>query len=168
MTVGYHTGDERYTKQAIKRAIEDVPETDIKPPHFPEFRTFVCYKAQCHEIQHAFHDIQIAVLVDGVDCNGIQNQIEYGEENLDGVLIDGSAHPIGVEMRPEIRVAFTGPRNEVGGVGVVLDEPAAPEVGDAFLVAGGSDDRKSVEIDGSFDGVGGIGGLAVGKDGEAF
>ena len=71
-------------------------------------------------------------------------------------------------MRPEIRVAFTGPRNEVGGVGVVLDEPTAPEVGDAFLVAGGSDDRERVEVDGSFDGVGGIGGLAVGEDGEAF
>lgn len=168
MTVGYHPGDERDAKQGVERAVKHVPEPNVEPPHFPELRTLVRHEAQCHEIQYAFDDIQVAVAVDGVDGHRIQDKIEDREENLDGVLIDWGAHPIRVEVRPEPRVAFAGPGNEVGGVGVVLDEPTAPEIGDAFLVAGGPDDGERMEIDGSLDGVGGIGGLAVGEDGEAF
>ncbi len=168
MTVGYHPGDERDAKQGIERAVKHVPETNVEPPHLPELRTLVRHEAQGHEIQDAFDDIQVAVAVDGVDGHRIQDEIEDREENLDGVLIDRRAHPIGVEVRPELRVAFAGPGNEVGGVGVILDEPSAPEIGDAFLVAGGPDDGESMEIDGPFDGVGGIGGLAIGENGEAF
>ena len=71
-------------------------------------------------------------------------------------------------MGPELRLCFSGPGDEVGGVGVVLDEPAAPEVGDAFLVAGGTDDAEGVEVDGAFDGVGGFGGGGGDEDGVAF
>lgn len=70
-------------------------------------------------------------------------------------------------MRPVGCGGAVGPGDEVGGVGVVLDEPAAPEVGDAALVAGGGDDAEGVLIDGGFDDVGGGGGGEVVEGGVA-
>ena len=83
-------------------------------------------------------------------------------------MVEGSAHPVGIEVGPEVCVGFSVPGDEVGGKVVVLDQPAAPEVGDAFLVAGGADDTEGVEIDSSFDSVGGFGGLARNENGVAF
>ena len=60
-------------------------------------------------------------------------------------------------MRAVRRRGAVAPGHEVGGVGVVLDEPAAPEVGDAALVAGGGDDAEGVLVHGRFDDVGGRG-----------
>lgn len=71
-------------------------------------------------------------------------------------------------MVPEVGVGFAVPGDEVGRVVVVLDEPAAPEVGDAFLVAGGADDAQGVQVDRAFDGVGGFGGGGGYEDGVAF
>lgn len=87
---------------------------------------------------------------------------------MDGVLVKGGTHPVGVEMVPEVGVGFAGPGDEVRRGGVVLDEPAAPEVGDAFLVSRGADDAEGVEVDGAFDGVGGFGGFGGDEDGVAF
>ena len=61
-------------------------------------------------------------------------------------------------MRPVGRSGAVAPGHEIRGVGLVLDQPAAPQVGDAALVAGAGDDAEGVLVDGGFDDVGGRGG----------
>jgi hypothetical protein len=68
-------------------------------------------------------------------------------------------------MGPEVGVGLVLKLHEAGWVLVVLHNPAAPEVGDALLVARGADDGHSVQIDGFLDGVGGLSGLAVNQNG---
>lgn len=71
-------------------------------------------------------------------------------------------------MVPEVSVGFPVPSNEIGGIGIVLDKPALPEVGDAFLVARRTDDTESMEVDSAFDGIRGFGGDGGDEDGVAF
>lgn len=168
MAQSYHPRDERDGEERVQRAIEHIPKADIIPSHLPELGALVRHEPQGHEIQHPLHDIQITVSVDRVDRCGVEDQVEQRKEYLHGVLVDRGAHPVGVEMRPVVRVGFAGPGDEVGRGGVVLDQPAAPEVGDAFLVAGRADDGEGVEVDGAFDCVGGFGRFLVDQDGVAF
>lgn len=168
MAEGDHPRYEGDAQEGVQGAVEDVPEPDIIPPHLPELDCLVRDEAKRHHIQHPLHHIQIPRRIDRVDRRRIQHQIQEREEYLHGVLVHGRAHPVGVEVLPEPRVGFSGPGDEVGGVGVVLDEPAAPEVGDAFLVARGADDAEGVQVDGAFDGVGGFGGVGGDEDGVAF
>ena len=71
-------------------------------------------------------------------------------------------------MAPVIDVRLVLERDEVQRVLVVLYEPAAPEVRDAFLVARGADHAQGVQVDGALDGVGGLGDVVVDEDGVAL
>lgn len=165
---GDHPRDEGDAQEGIQGAVKHIPETNVIPSHLPEFGALVRDETKGHEIQYPLHYIQIPRRIDRINRRREQHQIQKREEDLDGVLVKGRTHPIRVEMVPEIRVGFSRPGDEVGGGGVVLDEPAAPEVGDAFLVARGADDAEGVEVDGAFDCVGRFGGFGGDEDGVAF
>lgn len=165
---GDHARDEGDAEQRVQGAVEDVPEADVVAADLPELGALVGDEAEGHEVEDALDDVEVAARVDGVDGGGVEDEVEEREEDLDGVLVQGRAHPVRVEVRPEIGVGFAVPGDEVGRVRIVLDEPAAPEVGDAFLVARGADDTQGVEVDGALDGVGGFGGRGGDEDGVAF
>lgn len=150
--------DKTRRQQRIQRRIEDVPKPQIPPPDLPHLARLVADEPGRHEIQHALHHVQIPAAVDGVDGGGVEAQKQQTEEDLHGVLVHGRAHAVRVQVRPVGRRGARGPGDEVGGVRVVLDEPAAPEVGDAALVARGADDAEGVLVHGCFDHVGGGGG----------
>ena len=67
-------------------------------------------------------------------------------------------------MVPVVGVGFLGPGNEVGRVLVILHEPAAPEVGDAFLIARAANDAQGVQVNRTLDGIGSLRGLAFDED----
>lgn len=71
-------------------------------------------------------------------------------------------------MGPEVCVGFLLPRHEVGRLAVILDQPATPEVVDAFLVAGRANYTESMEVNGTLNDIGGFCGLLGDNEGIAF
>lgn len=51
---------------------------------------------------------------------------------------------------------------------IILDQPAAPEVVDAFLVARRANDTERMEVNGTLDDIGGFCGLIGDNEGIAF
>ena len=71
-------------------------------------------------------------------------------------------------MVPIVGVGLVLPGDEVGRVLIILDQPAAPQILDAFLIAGRADDAKSMEVDRSFDSVRRLRLLAIDHDRVSF
>ena len=71
-------------------------------------------------------------------------------------------------MCPVIRVSFLRVGDKVGGIEIILDEPAAPEIANTFLVTRGADDAKGVEVDGALNDVSGFRGFGGDEDGVTF
>lgn len=164
MRDGDHAEDKGDGEQGVQGAVEHVPEGQVEAADLVELVDLVADEAQGENVQQALDNIQVGVGVDGVDGARVQAQVDEREDDLHPVLVPGHAHAVRVEVGPEVGVGLVLELDEARGVLVVLDDPAAPEVRDALLVAGRADDGDGVQVDGLFDGVGGLGGLAVDED----
>jgi len=87
---------------------------------------------------------------------------------LHAVLVERRSHPIRVEVGNVICGCFMGVWNKSAWIGIVLDQPATPKVGNAFLVSATSYDSQTVEVNSSFDDISRFSLLAVNEDGVAL
>ena len=131
---GDHAGDEGGAEQGVEGQVEDVPETDVVAADLVELGDFVEEEAGRHEVEDAFDDVEVARVVDRVDGDRVQDEVEHREEDLHGVLVERGAHPVRVQVGRELRVGFVLVGYEAAWILVVLHQPSAPEVRDAFLV----------------------------------
>ena len=161
---GDHAGDEGGAEQGVKGRVEDVPETDVVPTDLVELGEFVEEESGCHEVEDAFDDVEVARVVDGVDGDGVQDEVEYRKEDLHGVLVERCAHPVWVQMGRVNCVGFVLVGHEAAWVLIVLYQPSAPEIGDAFLVPGATDHTQAVQVHGALDHVGRLGLLPIDQD----
>ena len=164
VTDGDHAEDERNSEERVQRAVEHVPEGEVEAADLPELVDLVADEAQREDIQQTLDDIQIGVCVNSINCACVQPQEDEREDDLHPILVSWNAHAVWVKMCPEVGVGLVLKLHEAGWVLVVLHDPAAPEVGDALLIARRADNGHSVQIDGLLDGVGGLSGLAVDQD----
>ena len=122
-------------EEGIECGIEDIPESDVIASYFPKLGYLVEDVCRSHDIEDSFYNIEISSAVDGVDGDGVQSEVEDGEEDLHDILVKRCAHTVRVEVVPVIGVGFLGPGDKIRGPLIILNEPTSPEIGDAFLVA---------------------------------
>ena len=101
-----HAEDERGREESIQSRIEDIPEADIVTTDLPEFGYLVAHKTEGEDVEEPFDNVEIACGIYGVDRAGVKSQVDDRHGDLDGVLVHGHTKPIGIEMRPVIRVRF--------------------------------------------------------------
>ena len=106
MTKGNHASDERYRQEGVEGAVEDVPEAHVISANLPELGDLVEHESSSHDIEHPFHNVQVTATIDCVDCNRIKYQKQQTEKDLDGILVLGCAHPVGVKMRRVVCICF--------------------------------------------------------------
>ena len=95
---GDHAGDKGSAEQGVESQVEDVPEADVVAAYLVEFGDFIEEEARRHEVEHPLHDVEVARVVDRVDGDGVQYEVEHGEEDLHGVLVQRRAHPVRVQV----------------------------------------------------------------------
>ena len=150
---GDHAGDEGDGEEDVEGAVEDVPEAEIVPAHFIELADLVAGEAEGEDVEEPFDDVQVAGRVDGVDGASVEAEKDDTNDDLDDVLVHGHAHAIWVEVRPVVRVRFAFVLYEAAAVVGVLHQPSTPQVGNALLVAGASDEAHGMKVDCPFYGI---------------
>ena len=160
--------DERGGDQTVEYAVESGPEIDDGKPGFPDLGDLVKHVPQCKGVEETLDNVELPAGVDAVHRQRVQHQVGEADQHLRPVLVHGGAHAVRVEMGPEARVVLVVVLDECRRVVLVLHQPAAPQVVDAFLVARAADDPKRVQVDCLFDHVGGLGRFVVDDDRVAF
>lgn len=167
MGQAHHAQDKRDGDEGVQDAIEGGPEAQDVVAGLVELSKLVADETDGEDVEQHLGHVETAGRVGGVDGDGVEDEEADGDQELGGVLVAGHADAVGIEVGEEADLVPVGVVDKGGGIVLVLDQPAAPEVVDAFLVTRGGDDVDGVEVNGPFDDVGGIRGLAVDKDGVA-
>lgn len=144
---GYH---------GVEGAVEGAPEGEDVVAGLPELEDLIADEGEREEVEEHLCAVESAARVHRVDGEGVQAQVHDGQEEARHVLVDGSAHAVRVHVHDEAAVIAALVVDEDVGVVLVLAEPALPEVLEALLVTRRADYAQSVEVDGLFDGVGGV------------
>ena len=122
------------SEKRIEQHVENVPKSYIILPYLPQLRNLIAQKSKSKYIQHNLNEIQISGGIDRVDGGGVEAKVDKGEDDLGGILVDGCAHSIGIDVSPVGGVVLFLVVYEFARVILILDEPASPEIVDAFLV----------------------------------
>ena len=138
--------DEGGREQGVEGEVEDVPEAEVVAADLPAFGGFVAEEAEGHEVEDALDEVEVAAAVDGVDGPRVEREEEQGEEDLHAVLIARRAQAVRVDVRRVRSRRLVRPRHEPARVPVVLHQPAAPQVRDAFLVPAAADHAQAVQV----------------------
>jgi hypothetical protein len=146
VTQGDDSCNQTRRKKSIQNEIEDIPEPDIKSPYFPELAEFIAQEPSSEDIKDDFNDVEISSRIDRVNCAGIKSQIDEREDDLCGILVNGRAHAIGVNVSPVVCISFLLVLYELRGIIFILYEPSSPEIIDALLVSRRTRNSKRMKI----------------------
>ncbi|TLS26982.1 hypothetical protein PpBr36_04011 [Pyricularia pennisetigena] len=151
---GEETNAQADHQQPIENAIQSIPEPQDAIARLPDLGDLVANETERKEVHETLDDIKFAGAVDRADGARVQAQIDEGNHKLGCVLVDRGAHAIGVHVDEEAGVSLVMVVNKVGGIILILNQPTAPQVTDAFLIARGADDAQGMQVDGAFNDVG--------------
>lgn len=88
-------------QQAVQHGVEGAPEAKDAVAGLPELGQLVADEAEREDVEQALDKVDAAGPVDRVHGDGVQAEVDEGDEHLGGILVAGRAHAVGVEVGNE-------------------------------------------------------------------